>query len=90
MVEEADYGLMLWDGQSRGTLTNIIGLVRRQRPLVVYVAPVKSFFTLRQAADLIDMVNRFNPSSLQQVDHEFESVANERMDARLPDMIPLF
>ena len=28
MVEEADYGLMLWDAKSRGTLTNIVDLVR--------------------------------------------------------------
>lgn len=54
MVEEADYGLMLWDGQSRGTLTNIVGLVQRNRPLVVYVAPERSFYTLRQPDDLVD------------------------------------
>src|SRR3989304_5887876 len=29
MVEEADYGLMLWDGKSRGALTNIVDLVRQ-------------------------------------------------------------
>ncbi len=58
MVEEADYGLMLWDCESRGTLTNIVSLVQRHRPLVVYLAPTKSFYTLRQPDDLIDMERR--------------------------------
>ncbi len=47
MVEEADYGLMLWDGKSRGTLMNAVGIIRRGRPLVLYVASTKSFLTLR-------------------------------------------
>lgn len=90
MVEEADFGLMLWDGQSRGTLTNIVGLVRRRRPLVVYVAPLKSFYTLRQAKDLIEMLSRCNPSSLHQIDSRLESITRENEPNRNAEMIPLF
>ena len=73
MTEEADYGLMLWDGKSRGTLMNAVGLIRRSRPLVLYVAPTKSFFTLRQAPDLLEVVSRFNPQSLPEIDRELET-----------------
>ena len=73
MVEEADYGLMFWDGKSRGTLMNAVGLIRRGRPLVLYVAPTKSFLTLRQAPDLLDVVSRFNPQSLPEVDRELQT-----------------
>lgn len=73
MVEEADYGLMLWYGRSRGTLMNAVGLIRRGRPLVLYVAPAKSFLTLRQAPDLLDVVSRFNPQSLPEVDRELQT-----------------
>ena len=73
MVEEADYGLMFWDGKSRGTLMNAVGLIRRGRPLVLYVAPAKSFLTLRQAPDLLDVVSRFNPQSLPEVDRELQT-----------------
>ena len=81
---------MLWDGQSRGTLTNIAGLVQRNRPLVVYVAPMKSFFTLRQADDLIDMVRRCNPSSLHQMGLELETITKQTEPSRNAEMIPLF
>src|SRR2546421_8998575 len=37
MVAETDYGLMLWDGKSRGTLRSIVDLVRQNKPVVVYV-----------------------------------------------------
>lgn len=73
MTAEADYGLMLWDGRSRGTLMNAVGLIRRSRPLVLYVAPTKSFLTLRQASDLLDVVSRFNSQSLPEIDRELET-----------------
>jgi hypothetical protein len=68
MAEEADYGLMLWDGRSRGTLTNIVHLVREGKPVVVYVAPGKCFHTLRQSDQLAEIVARFEeaPSRIDQ------------------------
>jgi hypothetical protein len=58
MADEADYGLMLWDGQSRGTLANIADLVKRGKPVVVFVSckEKKSFYTLRHSGDLIKML----------------------------------
>lgn len=73
MVQEADYGLMLWDGKSRGTLMNAVGLIRRGRPLVLYVASTKSFLTLRQPPDLLDVISRFSPHSLPEIDSELET-----------------
>ena len=52
MGNEADYALMLWDGKSRGTLTNIADLVQQEKPVVVYLAPSKSFVTLREPDQL--------------------------------------
>jgi hypothetical protein len=56
MGAEADYGLMLWDGKSRGTLANIRDLICRQKPVVVYLASSKSFFTLRRQDELTDLL----------------------------------
>ena len=47
MARECDYGLMLWDGQSRGTLTSIIDLVKQGKPAVVYVAGNKGSFSVK-------------------------------------------
>ena len=51
MAREATVGLMLWDGESRGTLLNILRLVAQQKPVVVYVAPEKVFVDVRRVRD---------------------------------------
>ena len=56
MGAEADYGFMLWDGKSRGTLANIRDLIGRQKPVVVYLASSKSFFTLRKQDELAELL----------------------------------
>lgn len=75
MVREADYGLMLWDGRSRGTLRSIVDLVRHGKSAVVYVAPVKSFWTLRQSNDLAEMLRQVDPAALDRIDPQLKSLA---------------
>ena len=70
MAEEAHYGLMLWDGQSRGTLTSIVDLVRKEKPVVVYIPKDKNFYTLRESSDLATMLRRVDPAALQRIDHD--------------------
>lgn len=57
MAEEADVGLALWDGQSTGTLVNVARLVARSKPAVVYVAPTKTFSTLKTPDDLATLLS---------------------------------
>ncbi len=90
MVEEADYGLMLWDGQSRGTLTSIVHLVRQGKPAVVYVAPERSFYTLRQSSHLAEMLGRFDPAALHRINRELHAVAMGSGSSRKVDTAPLF
>jgi hypothetical protein len=78
MVEEADYGLMLWDGKSRGTLTNIVDLVRQGRPVVVYVAPAKTFTTLHEPKQPADFGRRFDPAILQRIERDLHTTTTAR------------
>ena len=52
MAREADFGLMLWDGTSTGTLVNVARLVAFHRPVVVYISPQRRFLTLKSHEDL--------------------------------------
>ena len=52
MSEEADYGFMLWDGKSKGTLNNIVSLLERDKSVLVYLSPKKEFFTLKARHEL--------------------------------------
>lgn len=76
MAGQADYGLMLWDGHSRGTLTNIVDLVQQGKPVLVYLTPERSFATLRGARQLAEWLSGFDPTILPQVD----------LDQRVPAM----
>jgi hypothetical protein len=72
MAEAADYGLMLWDGESRGTLTNIIDLVRRGKPVVVYLAPERAFTTLKAPDDITKLHSRLDSATFLRVDQELQ------------------
>lgn len=90
MVEEADYGLMLWDGQSRGTLTSIVHLVRQGKPVLAYIAPDRTFYTLRQYDDLAEMLGRSNPAALHRIDRELPGVATGSPSSRRAGTTTLF
>lgn len=90
MAEEADYGLMLWDGRSRGTLTNIVRLVRKGKPVVLYVAPDRSFYTLRRSHQLAEMLARFEPGALRRIERELQAVAMGSGSSRKVGAVPLF
>lgn len=52
MAGEASIGLMMWDGESRGTLLNVVRLFALHKTVVVYVGPRKTFFEVRSRKDL--------------------------------------
>lgn len=58
MSQEAKCGVMLWDGKSKGTLQNIVSLIRAGKRSLVYFAPAKGFFLLASDHDLQDLLTR--------------------------------
>lgn len=70
MVDDAEYGLMLWDGESKGTLNSVINMVRQGKPVVVYLAPRKAFQSLRSADDVIELLSKCDPASVQRFERE--------------------
>ena len=51
MTEESSVGLMLWDGKSKGTLSNVHRLLDSSKKVVVWIAPEKKFETLANVDD---------------------------------------
>ena len=52
MAKSADYGFMLWDGKSPGTLNNIFNLVIDKKKTLIYYSPEKKFFTISKLSDI--------------------------------------
>ncbi len=57
MSRRANYGFMLWDGRSRGTLNNVLNLLQQKKLVFVYFAPKKEFRTIESMEELHHFVN---------------------------------
>ena len=44
MAAEADFGFVLWDGKSEGSISNVLELLNKDKKAVVYFSPQKKFF----------------------------------------------
>jgi hypothetical protein len=51
MATAATVGLLIWDGESQGTLMNVLRLVAQHKTAVVYVGPEKAFSEIRSHGD---------------------------------------
>jgi len=43
MAKNADYGFMIWNGKSKGTLNNIINLISDNKKVLIYFLPENKF-----------------------------------------------
>jgi hypothetical protein len=70
MAKEADYGFMLWDGKSNGTLNNMLNLLKGNKKVLVYFSPKLTFYKLLTFMDL--------ESLLQDCEMEFMATFEEK------------
>jgi hypothetical protein len=70
MAEAAEYGLMLWDGKSKGTISNVVNLSRDHKPVVVYVAPMRQFLTITTFGDLKSLLAQGDSESVERIVNE--------------------
>jgi len=70
MAKVADYGLMLWDSASTGTLNNVIQLLKGGKKSIVYVNKKNMFVTLEQPDDILQLVLVMSPSAQDQAERK--------------------
>ena len=70
MSDQADYGFMLWDGESKGTLNNILNLLERGKHVVLYFSPKKSFITLKIVGDVNRLLEKCPPDLLAEFERK--------------------
>src|SRR5258708_1911618 len=56
LADDADYGMMIWDTKSTGTLSNVIELLARKKKSVVYINKAKEFLCILRVEDLEKLV----------------------------------
>lgn len=58
MANETDYGFMIWNGKSKGTLNNIINLTLLDKKVLVYYTPNKEFCVLKSINDVKELLSK--------------------------------
>lgn len=78
MAEDCDYGLMLWDGESSGTMSNLVNVLNRGRTCLLYISPGKKFVSLKNFESLRPILESLNPTVLNELDRKIE--LRDRLD----------
>jgi hypothetical protein len=58
MSLDADYGFMIWDGESKGTLNNVLNLVQQGKLALVYFSPLREFIPVKSREEVRALVSR--------------------------------
>lgn len=56
MAQDADLGLMVWDGRSKGTLSNAITMVAKGKTVLIYMTTLKRMFAVNNLRELRSLV----------------------------------
>ncbi|WP_347985834.1 hypothetical protein [Methylomonas sp. AM2-LC] len=70
MAADCDYGFMIWDASSTGTLSNVIELVEKNKVGLVYVNKTKEFIKIKNIQDLETLINFMSVTSLKRADEK--------------------
>lgn len=68
MAKECDYGFMVWDTKSTGTLSNAIELLSEKKYSLVYVNKNKEFIKVKSIDDLEKLLSFMSPTSYEKAD----------------------
>ncbi len=84
MASEADFGFVLWDGKSEGSINNIFELLNKGKKAVVYFSPRKEFFNVKSAEDIRKLM-RFCDSSVTQNFYDSMILRRQMEDLNIAD-----
>lgn len=88
MAEVADFGLMVWDAKSTGTLSNVIELLGRKKKSVVFVNKEERFVTVGNVEQLEGLVECMSDHAKRKALEKIR--LQDRIDSLRHEQPPLF
>lgn len=70
MASIADFGLVVWDGKSPGSVQNMLWLIENEKKGLVFHNPSKTFWKIRFQSDLRDVFAQTDAGSLRVIDRK--------------------
>ena len=68
MAIDSDYGFMLWDGKSAGTINNLFNLVKMDKSGVIYLQSKQLFRTIRNVSEFEKFISECEPENINAID----------------------
>jgi len=96
MAKNADYGFVLWDGKSPGSIENVIALLKDGKSALVYYSPDKEFVLVSSPAQLKRLLTRPSLEALDAIEkkiklgrlvNELEPQTQTQMSFDLPQFL---
>ena len=87
MTDEATYGLMIWDGNSAGTLSNVLRLLMQEKKVVLYHTAHKRFTEFHTLDDWDAYAETLAPTIRSKVE---DAVASESRRRSPPAQATMF
>jgi hypothetical protein len=78
MADDATVGLMLWDGKSKGTILNVLRLLKRQKKAVVYNVVEKRFYEFKALANWEEFISHCTSKLRDKVEQQAAHEDQER------------
>ncbi|MBL7179962.1 MAG: hypothetical protein ISS65_07095 [Desulfobacterales bacterium] len=72
MAKKCDYGFMVWDSKSTGTLSNIYELLSQGKKSLVFVNKLKTSIKIREITDFEDLVSMMSTSAFEKADKKIQ------------------
>lgn len=72
MAKACDYGFMIWDTQSAGTLSNTIELLKRSKKSLVYINKQKSFMTIKDVSNFSNLISTMSETAVQAIEKKIK------------------
>lgn len=79
MALEATQGFMLWDGESRGTLTQIYRLLIQEKVADVYIVPNSEFITVKGKVDWERLISNCSEDMRQKTEKYVRSESKQTL-----------
>ncbi len=71
MAKESDYAIAIWTGKSRGTLNNVLNMLKYNKPMMVYFNPEKKYYELKDFQSLSELLKKCDEKYLRIFENEF-------------------
>ena len=72
MAKTCDYGLMIWDSKSTGTLSNVYELLRQGKTSIVFINKLKQFFKVSNITEFQKMISIMSEGSLMKANKKID------------------